>query len=325
MTEVAETKRIKWTFEMCARYVSEETDCTLLSKEYVPASKGKMEFSCERCGKAFSCSWNNFYRRDFGRRLCDSCGGAGRRKRTQAEFISEVDAIYGYGVTVLGEYKDANTRVECRCNLCHQTWTPFAAHLLRGRGCPLCAHKYRSKQGKFVRNLYYVHGDSYSIVGNFCNLSTKVEVSCKRCGKHWLVRPHNLLQGKGCPNCKKSRGETRLKKILERLQLPHEVQFTFPDCRNKRELPFDLAVLDIAGQSPTLLIEYDGQQHFKPVDFFGGQQEFEYRQHNDRIKDSYCKDHGIPLLRISYKQFDQIEQLVTDKLYELNILQKEAA
>lgn len=322
---MTENKRIKWTFEMCARYVSEETDCTLLSTEYVPASKGKMEFSCERCGKSFSCSWNNFFRDDCGKRLCDECGGIGRRKRTQAEFLSEVDALYGYGVTVLGDYITANNRVECKCNLCNETWQPLAAHLLRGRGCPSCGHKYRGKHGKFVRNLYYVHGDRYSVIGTVRNMSSKVEVRCNRCGKQWFSRPHNLLQGKGCPNCKKSMGETKLNKVIAGLNLPYAEQYTFHDCRNKRELPFDCAVLDSSDQSPILLIEYDGKQHFEPVDFFGGQQAFEYRQRNDRIKDRYCKDHGIPLLRISYKQFDQIEQLVTDKLYELNILQKEAA
>ncbi len=64
-------------------------------------------------------------------------------------------------------------------------------------------------------------------------------------------------------------------------------------------------------------IEYDGEQHFKPVRFGGISKEeaalaLAKRQDNDRIKNEYCKDNGYPLLRISYKQFGDINKLVAD-------------
>lgn len=153
--------------------------------------------------------------------------------------------------------------------------------------------------------------------------------TCANCGEPFSCNYGNFINQRQhrCKVCSRavSAGESAVSRALTELGVVAVKQYKFSDCCNQRALPFDFAILSALEKTPLLLIEFDGAQHFKPVEFFGGQQEFEYRQRNDRIKDSYCKDHGIPLLRISYKQFDQIEQLVTDKLYELNILQMEAA
>lgn len=156
-----------------------------------------------------------------------------------------------------------------------------------------------------------------------------LKYTCANCGNPFSCNYGNFLNQSQhrCKLCSKavSAGEYNINRALAKLGITVERQYRFSDCCNTLELPFDFAVLNSSDQSPLLLIEYDGKQHFEPVDFWGGQEAFEYRRRNDRIKDRYCKDHGIPLLRISYTQFDQIEQLVTDKLYELSILQKEAA
>lgn len=512
-------KRIKWTFEMCAKYVSEETDCTLLSTEYVPASKGKMVFTCCTCGKPVEWTWSNFYNR--GVRSCKKCANH-RRVKTTGQFINEIYASYGSSITVLGVYQGTMNPIRCRCNVCgFSDWFPTPHTLLHnGGGCPKCAEKSKQKwaenevvavsngnaillsvyagakekltckcvicgyqewrvslddlrrgrtcpcctkgyhwnielckywashhteakllssnyvnlytpmqfecscgmvfsaswhqfsageiqccslcsgnyycwttshckqwalrnshstliageysgvesvllfrcqcgrqferswksfrdgtglcpkciqhkfsfpktQNEFEVEVADVHGSNVTVIGKYQNAKTHIRCKCNICGQDkWLIRPDKLLGGGKCPNCnnKTYRGEAALRDLVQSLQVPFKEQFTFPDCIGSKGgvCRFDCAVLDISDQSPLLLIEYDGEQHFKPVEFFGGQQAFEYRQANDRIKDSYCKDHGIPLLRISYKQFDQIEQLVTDKLYELNILQKEA-
>ena len=153
--------------------------------------------------------------------------------------------------------------------------------------------------------------------------------TCATCGESFSCNYGNFINQRQhrCKVCSRavSAGEYAVSKVLAALGVAVEKQYTFPDCCNKQVLHFDFAVVCGVGSCPVLLIEYDGKHHFSAVEFWGGQEAFEYRKHNDHIKDSYCKDHGIPLLRISYKQFDQIEQLVTDKLYELNILQKEAA
>ena len=49
-----------------------------------------------------------------------------------------------------------------------------------------------------------------------------------------------------------------------------------------------------------LCIEYDGEQHFMPKEFFGGEEGFSRRQQLDKLKDKYCEENGIKLIRIPY-------------------------
>ena len=92
-----------------------------------------------------------------------------------------------------------------------------------------------------------------------------------------------------------SRGAFTVLSYLERVKISYETEKRFDDCRNKNPLPFDFYLPD-----HNLLIEYDGIQHTQPVEFWGGQLGFEYRQQCDAIKNKYAYDNDIPLLRISH-------------------------
>ena len=63
-----------------------------------------------------------------------------------------------------------------------------------------------------------------------------------------------------------------------------------------------------------LVIEFDGIQHFEPIEFFGGQEGFEKRQQKDREKNEYCKNNNIDILRIPYWDFNNIEKIIKNKL-----------
>ena len=63
-----------------------------------------------------------------------------------------------------------------------------------------------------------------------------------------------------------------------------------------------------------LCIEFDGKQHFKPNNFFGGISGFLETVRKDTIKNYFCEDNKIDLLRISYKEFNKIEDILSKKL-----------
>lgn len=69
-----------------------------------------------------------------------------------------------------------------------------------------------------------------------------------------------------------------------------------------------------------MVIEYQGEQHYKPIEYFGGKKEFEERKRNDKIKRNYCRTNKIPYLEIKYTEFDRIEEILTKKLTELGLL-----
>ncbi len=116
------------------------------------------------------------------------------------------------------------------------------------------------------------------------------------------IREDHLVRGHGCPICHNSIGEKQVKKYLTKHKINFIQQHTFDDCKHIKELPFDFYLPDY-----NVCIEYDGIQHFEPVDFGGkGQewacQQFENLKLRDGIKNTYCTTNNVLLCRIKYTQ-----------------------
>ena len=105
------------------------------------------------------------------------------------------------------------------------------------------------------------------------------------------------IQSCGCA-CFISGGEEYIKKILDKNNITYIREHTFNDCRSKQNtlLRFDFYLPDY-----NCCIEIDGRQHFEPVSRFGGEKSFKILQENDKIKNQYCKNHSIYLIRIPYR------------------------
>lgn len=98
-----------------------------------------------------------------------------------------------------------------------------------------------------------------------------------------------------------SRGELKIKDILETNNISFEQEYSFSDLKSMRGgfLRFDFAVFDDNGDID-FLIEYQGIQHYIPKEKFGGAFGLKKQQSYDDKKREYCKKHGIPLLEIPY-------------------------
>lgn len=137
------------------------------------------------------------------------------------------------------------------------------------------------------------------------------EFECTKCGTHFFHMPptnKSDIEGCHCVTCNDIhyKGEKAIDDYLKKHNILHQMQYTFNNCRYKNVLPFDCAVFNI-DKSLKCLIEYDGEQHFKFIQFFHGDEEgFKLQQLRDKIKTDYCKQHNIPLLRIPYTEFDNI-------------------
>ena len=124
----------------------------------------------------------------------------------------------------------------------------------------------------------------------------KVKCQCD-CGNEHICSVIDLTTGHtmscGCLN--KSKGEMYIEEILKDNDIDYIPQKRFKDCKNKRTLPFDFYLID-----NNTCIEYDGSQHFTPVEYWGGEDRFNDTKRNDEIKNQYCKDNNINLIRIPY-------------------------
>ena len=115
-----------------------------------------------------------------------------------------------------------------------------------------------------------------------------------------------------------SKGEQRIKEILINLNYRFQQEYSFKDLlgTNNHPLRFDFCILD--NQDKVLgLIEYDGQQHFFPASGWGGKEQLKYIQHHDILKTNYAIINQIPLLRISYLEYNNILDYVVDFLKNL--------
>lgn len=136
------------------------------------------------------------------------------------------------------------------------------------------------------------------------------------CGSEIITVADSLTSGRktSCGCRRQSSKEELIKNILCDNNISYISQYCIDDCRDKQPLPFDFAVFQ--NNELSFLIEYDGRQHYSPIPYFGGQYEFEKRVERDSIKDSYCMNNNIRLLRLPYTLTDrEIETEISNIVY----------
>ena len=198
---------------------------------------------------------------------------------------------------VLGQYTRSNDPIECQCLIDGHIWSARPNDLLKGQNCPICGQKQRA-QSKTYTHEYFIQ-----------KMNEYVDCRCKKCGHEWNAIANNLFNNHvGCPVCNASKGERFIMTFLQQSNILFKQQYCFNDCIDKKPLPFDFALFD--NKQLIGLIEYDGEQHYKPLKFFGGDEQFRIRQLHDQIKTQYCIANNIPLLRCNY--LCSYEQIQTD-------------
>lgn len=241
---------------------------------------------------------------------CPRCSGKERlTTKTFRVLMSETQPF----IEVLGEYVNTDTPVLCGCKKCGHVWNPRPHHLLHGVGCPECAGVTRKTLEKAQKEVWQVNPD-IDIDGEYINNKSPINCTCRKCGCKWTSSVNALLRQKGCPGCNESHGEREIGRVLRKYGLEYTRQKKFDDCVYKRELPFDFYISKM-----NMVIEFDGQQHFFPVDFGCGdaekvQKQFELIKKRDSIKNEYCRNNGIMLIRIPYTDYDNIETIIDELL-----------
>lgn len=179
-------------------------------------------------------------------------------------------------------------------------------HINLRQGCIKCANVYSSNKEEFIIKSVNKHGYLY----NYDNViykgaKTSVDILCK---KHGIFKqsPTKHLSGNGCPTCKLSKGEHSIMIYLDNKKIDYISQYRIKGFN----LIFDFYLPDY-----NLCIEYDGLQHFKPVNYFGGIKSFNLQIKNDSLKNKYCLENQIKLLRIKYTDFNNIELILNKYLF----------
>ena len=263
-----------------------------------------------KCGNVWKISPDNFFR---GKR-CPECQARlnASKRRNSLKRVKELIREKGEGDFIyLSGYVNSKSKVKLKHLKCGQTVTKPFATIYSGIACN-CETADRNIvdfkstgdriqcKADFQRYIDKYNTGEYVIIGKYTKSTQPILLKHVECGNLTEISPHNFKNGVRCKKCNEYRGERRVKEFLLSKGVFFEEQVRFDDCRYKKPLPFDFYL-------PTMntLIEFDGEQHDRPVERWGGAKAFKIQKKRDEIKNNYCKSKSITLIRIKY--YDDIE------------------
>lgn len=225
---------------------------------------------------------------------CIYCSGVSKLSTTQ--FIEKSNEIfkfkYDYSKTV---YHSRRDKVIITCKA-HGDFEIRANGHLQGRGCRKCAGFSITKE-EYIEKAREIHGNKYDY--SLIDMSNKkISLICPIHGKFEILRTSHInVHKKGCCFCSESRGETKIRVFLENNNIKFKKQKGFHNCKNVIMLRFDFYLPKLK-----TCIEYDGEQHFKPLEYWGGEEGFKKRKINDQIKNKFGSENNIKILRIKFDE-----------------------
>lgn len=236
---------------------------------------------------------------------CGKCSG--NSKSTLEEVITKFKnkhgGIYDYSKIV---YVNNRTKICILCPKHGEFYQTPNDHLYYG--CSKCCGNDKKDMYYFLSEAKEIHDNLYDY-NNFklINWKIKSEIKCNKCGLIFYQTPNSHInQQHGCPSCNKlSKGENKIQILLLKENIKFIKNKTFKKCFNKHKLQFDFYL-----PKYNICIEFNGIQHYEPIEFFGGDIKYQNQIKNDNIKTLFCKDNNIRLIKISYKEYSKIENII---------------
>lgn len=279
-------------------------------------NKTKVEFIHLSCGSRFKMRPDNFLN---GARcpVCSKKHGIELRTMANDEFIRRSYLTWGNEYTILSSYINSNTLVKVKHNKCGNIYMTRPADFLRGHGCLKCSYVDRSPKigvnqrtplSEVKKSIKDILGDQYIVLtedSEYKGNRQRISIKHLLCGHTYKARYSDISYSHtGCPYCSKfgglSSGEQIVSYVLKDYYHFNQDEdfyygYVIPDLKYKNNLHFDFWLL-----KQRIAIEYDGKQHYIPINYFGGLKAFQQQQKRDQLKDQYCKDNHITLIRIPY-------------------------
>lgn len=230
-----------------------------------------------------------------------------KKKLTTKEIKERICSIEGNKYELLSEYVNAKTKIKIKHVACGHEYEVRWGHFQSGRRCPKCTNCYRYTDSEISKLISKITNGEYTKLSEYKNNKTKFKIKHNTCGHEYEIAWNRFQRGDRCPKCNQSKGEKFIEDYLTNQNISFATQVKFNDCRHKNTLPFDFGIVN-NDKKIIALIEFDGKQHFEPVKAWGGKERLKQNQLRDKIKNDYCKEQNIPLLRIRYDE-DVAEKL----------------
>lgn len=280
----------------------------------VPNSKADITWKCGHCGNIRTEPSRNLYRRIW---LCKCIKKQDQikdfeRRLNEKGFTFRHDLTDEYKLSHTGMIDQSQTTLPIECLRCGSKFNAKLSNVLTGRkkcDCDpnkqhttdLTPQEYVQKWTKHNRKHFALLDTEYK------GRTSQYRIQCKSCGfvdSRWGI----TLQGTDirCKKCQPgSVGELKVAEWLDSQGIPYEREYKALINGAQRRYDFFLP-------EQKTMIEFHGEQHYRPVEYFGGQERFEQQQLRDKQKVDFCKTLGYPLLVIKYTE--NIEEKLTHSL-----------
>lgn len=214
----------------------------------------------------------------------------------------------------VGTDSNRNIMWKCQCK-CGKfilgSTTKIMSGKLKSCGCYTQSIEYKAAQRQDLTNQIFGFLKPIKINEAYSKEKQKIywDCLCTNCNSTITVSANNLRKGQISCGCIRSKGEIYISKILNENNIKFKKEISFSDLKGRKgKLRFDFGIYD-ENDKLVKLIEYNGIQHYKPIDFFGGEQQFSLQQENDKKKKEYCQKHNIPLII-----FSSIEEITIESI-----------
>ena len=232
-------------------------------------------------------------------------------KFTTERFIYKSNLIhnnkYDYSKTV---YSGSNKKLNIICPI-HGIFSQTAGNHLQGRGCQKCGKGSLSNTKDFIEKSSIIHNNYYLYNETiYDKVNNKVIITCPKHG-NFEQTPNNHLSGHGCSKCK-LKTQNKLYRLLKLYIDDLLWEYSPKWLINQR--------FDMYSPKYNIAIEYNGKQHYECINYFDN--DFNYIQKLDRVKQIKCKENNCELYTIKYdyvnEDIEYLIKILKNKLLTLN-------
>lgn len=315
-------KRQNYIYQKLVEFCKKNNYILLTNKNEIKNNKTKIKYVCSIHGE-----YETKVTSILQNKICYKCSRQlalkSKNKTTLEErqnnlYTKCLNECFAKGYKLISnktDIKNNTTHIEYICPN-HGIQSMRIGNLISGKSCPKCAEDIKRK--KFNLSFEEVEQrikNSGGVLLNkeeYINNNKKnLKIMCPECNTPFITSLQNFTQhgSQICPKCRgiESVGEKRIRHYLEEHKINFIAQKWFKDCRDINPLPFDFYLTD-----KNTIIEFDGRQHFGETNYFS--YSYEKTKKHDKIKNKYCEQKNIKLIRIPYWNYDNIENILQQKI-----------
>lgn len=245
---------------------------------------------------------------------CPYCGGTKKLtvEMVKNKAIKKHNNKYDYSLFI--KYKNQKDVIKIICPI-HGIFEQKINNHLNGKGCKYCSNNIKKTNIQFIEESNIIHNNLYDYsLCNYIDAKTNVIIICKNHGEFYVSPNNHISKKSGCPICNESKGELYISNILKKHNINYIREYKL---YHKKYAPIYPLKADFYLPKHNMIIEYNGIQHYKKFNFFGGGEGFKKIKERDKIKKKICNSLNINLITIKYSE--NIEKKLNNVVFLLKL------